>query len=129
MNAHKRLTVVLFGLVLPMTSIATAQAIRAWPARQSVPSSRQYVLLTALAEASSQSQPGGSHWASGGIIGAVVVGAAGFVVAGWCDSDSGGPCGSRAAAVAVGASIGFIVGALIGAQFPKHGSTTEDTPP
>ncbi len=67
-----------------------------------------------------------THWKEGGIVGAVLLGAFGI----WfghelCqETDAGQEKGCTAKAVAGGllggGGIGFLIGALIGGQFPKH---------
>lgn len=64
-----------------------------------------------------------THWKEGGVVGAIVLGLAGaFLIHGLCsDSDTGEEhCGTRAVGgAALGAGVGFTIGALIGGQFPK----------
>jgi len=67
-----------------------------------------------------------THWKEGGIVGAVVLGAFGI----WfgneiCkETEAGNEEGCTARAVVGGAigggGLGFLIGALIGGQFPKH---------
>jgi len=66
---------------------------------------------------------GQSYWAEGGGIGAAALGILGIVVAaGLCsDGESNNSCFSPAVGGAIlGAGVGFTVGALVGARFPKH---------
>ena len=72
-----------------------------------------------------------THWVEGGIVGGLALGAFGI----WLGNeicqktDAGGEPGCTARSVVggaiVGGGIGFLIGALIGGQFPK-GSSSED---
>jgi hypothetical protein len=67
-----------------------------------------------------------THWVEGGIIGGIALGAFGIWLGhGLCqDTDAGSEPGCTAKAVIgggiVGGGIGFLLGALIGGQFPKN---------
>jgi hypothetical protein len=63
-----------------------------------------------------------SHWLTGGLIGAAVLGAGGLALAaGLCNEDSGTDncTGPIIGSALVGAGLGFTIGALIGGQIPK----------
>jgi hypothetical protein len=76
-----------------------------------------------------------THWKEGGIAGAVLLGA--FSI--WffnelCqNTDAGADSGCSAKAVlggvVAGGGVGFLIGALIGGQFPKHPQTTPAATP
>jgi hypothetical protein len=76
-----------------------------------------------------------THWKEGGIVGAVALGAFGV----WfgneiCQkTDAGSEEGCTARSVVggaiVGGGLGFLIGALIGGQFPKHSSSGPAEPP
>ena len=71
----------------------------------------------------SRSNGGQSYWAEGGDIGAAALGILGIVVAaGLCsDGESNNSCfGPAVEGAILGAGVGFTVGALVGARFPKH---------
>jgi len=65
-----------------------------------------------------------TYWKEGGIVGAIVVGLAGAVVAGGLcgnsETNQGGCSGTTAGALVVGGLTGFALGALIGGQFHKR---------
>jgi hypothetical protein len=69
-----------------------------------------------------QIQP--THWKEGGVIGAVTVGAFGALLgSGICqlsENISHGCTGTVLGAALGGGLLGFVVGAFIGGQFPKH---------
>ena len=99
--------------VPPALSMMTpSPAFSTWPVVSSDPLG---ALNTELRRAT---QP--THWVRGGLIGAGV-GAAGALLIGAvaCSMDESDGCNYAAGAV-VGAGLGFLVGALIGGQFPKH---------
>lgn len=62
-----------------------------------------------------------THWVRGGAMGAATLGLAGYVLSGLCDADSGGNCGQvRLSLTFMGTALGFVLGALIGGQFPAQ---------
>lgn len=65
------------------------------------------------------SSPPPTHWLEGGLVGAA---AGGTLATFWGSAGCEGRCtvGGTMVGFALGAGLGFTVGALIGGQFPKH---------
>ena len=73
-----------------------------------------------------------THWRQGGLVGALLLGGVGAWFANeFCRNfdESGNGCGGFAIRGALGGGItGFLIGALIGGQFPKHPKSAPSEP-
>jgi hypothetical protein len=119
-----RTTAVVALLLLGLADLTSAQAVTpntefVTVGSAAVPASN--ALYAFNAELRRATQP--THWVRGGLIGAGI-GAAALMVVGAaviCPlSDEGCDAGNYAAGALLGGGLGFLVGALVGGQFPKQ---------
>jgi hypothetical protein len=113
--------------------LTTSSASSLYPERPSTPFSSRLLASEPPDTVPRQIRP--THWKEGGIVGAVALGAFGV----WfgneiCqNSDAGSEEGCTARSVVggaiIGGGLGFIIGALLGGQFPKDSSSGPAEPP